>query len=205
MLARRFMILAVVIGLWLPTDCSATALGASSEEIIFVIASGWHTEVAVPEFAASNPLASLVAGFPMSRYLVFGWGARDFYMARDPGFRELLRAAVPGPAVLLVIPLAVSPSAYFGATNVWPVAVSREGAARLARFLSESTAKGANGAPIRVGNGPYPYSVFYAATGTYDASNTCNTWTAEALRAAGLQVTAAGVVFANQLLGQLHR
>jgi hypothetical protein len=47
--------------------------------------------------------------------------------------------------------------------------------------------------------------VFYAATGTYDLSHTCNTWTAEALRAAGAPVSAAGVVFAGQLLDQLGR
>src|SRR5271165_1584522 len=33
--------------------------------------------------------------------------------------------------------------------------------------------------------------------------HTCNTWTAEALRAVGLPVNAAGVVFAGQVLDQL--
>jgi hypothetical protein len=55
----------------------------------------------------------------------------------------------------------------------------------------------------RVGTGPYPQSVFYASAGTYNLSHTCNTWTAEALRVAGLPVNAAGVVFAGQVLGQL--
>jgi len=168
-----------------------------------VIAGGWHTEIALPATAVGSPLAALADGFPGARYLVFGWGAVGFYMAQDPGFGDLLRAAVPGPAVMLVIPLAVSPAAQFGAANVWPIAVTGSGAAGVAQFLWDSVAKDRNGAAIRNGAGPYSHSAFYAAAGTYDAANTCNTWTAEALRAAGLPVTAAGVVFANQLLNQL--
>ena len=59
------------------------------------------------------------------------------------------------------------------------------------------------GPPRRIGAGPYPQSVFYASTGTYNLAHTCNTWTAEALRVAGLPVNAAGVVFAGQVLDQL--
>jgi hypothetical protein len=57
--------------------------------------------------------------------------------------------------------------------------------------------------PRRIGTGPYPESVFYASTGTYNLSHTCNTWTAEALRVTGLPVTATGVVFAGQVLDEL--
>ncbi len=126
-------------------------------------------------------------------------------MARDPGLADLLRAAAPGPAVMLVVPVAVPPQAFAGADNVWPVAVSRDGARRLSQFLWESLAKDPRGAPQRVGAGPYPQSAFYAAAGRYDLTHTCNSWTAEALRAAGAPVTAAGVVFAGQLLDQLRR
>jgi hypothetical protein len=124
-------------------------------------------------------------------------------MAQNPGVADLLRAAVPGPAVMLVAPLAVSPAAYFGAANARPLAISRDGAARLADYLWRSLARGRDGAPLAIAAGPYPHSLFYAATGTYDASDTCNTWTAGALRAAGLPVTPEGVVFASQLLAQL--
>jgi hypothetical protein len=43
--------------------------------------------------------------------------------------------------------------------------------------------------------------VFYAARDTYDALHTCNTWTAETLRAGGLPVPSAGVLFVGQVLG----
>ena len=207
MLGRWSKILGLLVCFSLLADCAAppppAALASSRGEIIDVVDGGWHTEVAVPEAAISGPLANLAAEFPGARYLIFGWGARDFYMAPNPGLADLLRAAVPGPAVMLVIPLAIPPTAYFGTATAWAIPVTPDGAARLSQFLWDSAAKDRNGAPIRAGVGPYPQSMFYAASGTYDASNTCNTWTAEALRAAGLPVTAAGVVFAGQLLNQL--
>src|SRR5205823_10778951 len=64
--------------------------------------------------------------------------------------------------------------------------------------ISKELAKDPGGRPHRIAAGPYPQSLFYAATGTYDAMHTCNTWTAEGLQIAGLPVSAAGIVFADQ-------
>jgi uncharacterized protein (TIGR02117 family) len=171
--------------------------------MIYVISGGWHTELALPVEALGGPLAALKADFPSARYLVFGWGARDYYMAQNPGIGELLRAAASGPAVMLVIPLQVSPEAFFGASNVFVLPVSREGIQRLSEFLWDYLVNEQKGTLDRVGTGPYPQSMFYASTGTYNLGHTCNTWTAEALRVAGLPVNATGVVFAGQVLDQL--
>ena len=173
-------------------------------EVIYVIAGGWHTELVLPTAAIGGSLAALKRGSTDARYLVFGWGARDYYMARDPGIEDLLRAAVPGPAVLLVIPLQVSPEAFAGAGNALAVALSRGGAERLLQFLWGYLAKDAEGAPRPIEVGPYPGSIFYASTGTFDLTHTCNTWTAEALIAAGVPVSSIGVVYSGQLLDQLR-
>ncbi|MGH7117166.1 MAG: DUF2459 domain-containing protein [Stellaceae bacterium] len=179
---------------------------ASRAQTIYVIVGGWHTEIALPIASIEPPLTALTPGFPGARYLVFGWGARGYYMALHPGFADLMRAATPGPAVMLVIPLAISPVAFAGAGNAFRMAISPGGAARLSRFLWDDLAGGGNRIPRELGPGPDPQSVFYAAAGTYDLSHTCNTWTALALRTAGVPVSAAGVVFAGQLIDQLrHR
>ena len=88
-------------------------------EAIYVISGGWHTEVALPVATLDGAVKALSPEFPGARYLVFGWGARDYYMAQDFGIGDLLRAVVPGPAVMLVIPLEISPEAFFGASNVF--------------------------------------------------------------------------------------
>jgi len=176
---------------------------AARTEVIYVVSGGWHTELGLPLGAITGPLAALKPAFPSARYLVFGWGARDYYMAQNAGIGELLRAATSGPAVMLVIPLQISPEAFFGASNVFILPAAREGIQRLSQFLWDYLAVDKEGPPRRIGAGPYPQSVFYASTGTYNLGHTCNTWTAEALRVAGLPVNAAGVVFAGQVLDQL--
>lgn len=180
------------------------AAPAARSDVVYVIDGGWHTEIALPRDEIDGGLARLKAEYHAAPYLIFGWGARDFYMARNPGLGDLLRAAVPGPAVMLVTPTGVPPTAYLGPGNVWTLAVSYTGAARLSQFLWDSLAKGVDGAPLRTGAGPYPQSVFYAARGAYDASDTCNTWTAEALHAAGLPVSVSGVVLAGQVIDQIE-
>src|SRR5262249_10772539 len=125
------------------------------------------------------------------------------YMAPKVGIGDLLRAAVSGPAVMLVIPLEISPEAFFGASNVYALPAPVDGSQRLSQFLWNYLVSEESATPRRIGTGPYPQSAFYASTGTYNLSQTCNTWTAEALRVAGLPVDAAGVVFAGQVLDQL--
>jgi uncharacterized protein (TIGR02117 family) len=171
---------------------------------LYVIAGGWHTELALPLVSINPPLTTLMGRFPGAKYLVFGWGARGFYMEPHPDFADLMRAAAPGPAVMLVIPLAISPAAFAGPANTIGVAVSPAGAARLSQLLWGDLLPDRVPRPRELGPGPEPGSAFFAATGTYDLSHTCNTWTAEALRAAGVPVSAEGVVFADQLLDQLR-
>ena len=105
---------------------------------------------------------------------------------------------------MLVIPLQISPEAAFGASNGFSIPVSQEGIGRLSEFLWDYLAADEQGTPRPIETGPFPQSVFYASAGTYNLSHTCNTWTAEALRVAGLPISAAGVGFAGQVLDQLR-
>ena len=204
-----FLVLAVVWILCVVVACTSTtpvkpyAGSAPPTEMIYVISGGWHTELGLPTEALSGPLAALNQDFPSARYLVFGWGAHDYYMAQNPGIGDLLRATTPGPAVMLVIPLQISPEMFFGASNVFVLPTPPEGIQRLSQFLWNYLDKDEKGVPDRIGTGPYPQSAFYVSTETYNLGHTCNTWTAEALRLAGLPVSAVGVVFARQILDQL--
>ena len=59
----------------------------------------------------------------------------------------------------------------------------------------------AAGEPRLLADGPYEGSVYYAARDTYYGLYTCNTWTADMLRAGDLPIPAAGVLFAGQVMG----
>ena len=167
-----------------------------------VVAGGWHTGIGVPASVLGGRLAVLRRADPAAGAFGFGFGQRDYYMAADPGVGDLLRATVPGPAVLLVTPL---PAGWSREERVWHLCAPATGAAGLERFLAHAFAAGPGGAPVPVGPGPCAGCVFYAATERYDLAHTCNWWTAAALRAAGVKVRAAGVVTAGEVLRQLGR
>ena len=172
---------------------------------VYVISQGWHTEIGLPARAMTGSLAALKRASPDSRFFVFGWGQRDYYMAQNPGLGDLLKASVPGPAVMLIIPLSIPPPEFFTAdASVFTIRVSQDGLDRLSQFLWRYLEKDPDHVPHRLGNGPYPGSSFYTSSGTYSLANTCNTWTAEALRISGLPISPAGVVFAHQVVDQVR-
>lgn len=168
---------------------------------IYLIARGWHTEIALPVRSLSGPLWTLTRDFPGASYISFGWGEREYYMAQQPGPGGAVRALFPGPAVLLVTPLGRGPQ--IGA-RVFAISLSTAGLGRLADYVLTALDRPGDGTPRRLAAGPDPGSVFYAATGTYSAAYTCNTWTAEGLRVSGLPVSASGVVFAGQVVDQVQ-
>jgi uncharacterized protein (TIGR02117 family) len=170
----------------------------------YVIAFGWHAEIALPVHAIQHPLRAVTPDFPGALYLSFGWGERNYYMAPAPTAADAMKALFPGPAVLLVTPLYHPPRESKPGAQVFELGLSTAGLARLSSYLWAAFEKSADGTPRRLAAGPAAGSVFYAATGTYSSSYTCNTWTAEGLRVGGVRVAPTGVVFVGQLTDQLH-
>jgi uncharacterized protein (TIGR02117 family) len=208
---RRALLRACLAGSTLQTllGCRSTPLPTFQEPpsdgvTMYLIAAGWHTEIALPIHAIHGPLRALASDFPRSQYLVFGWGERNYYMARAPTFDDAMRALLPGPAVLLVTPLYRPPQDSRSGAQVFEVGLPTAGLDPLSNHLWAAFEKSGDGTPRRLASGPDPESVFYVATGTYSATYTCNTWTAESLRVGGIPVTSAGVVFAGQVTDQLR-
>jgi len=189
---------------------------------IAVVERGWHTDVCIRAEDAGPWLLALAhgSGFDGERFLCFGFGERQYVLTHDHGPLATLSALLPSRAALLMTVLRDSPGAAFGTGNVVNVGISRAGLIGLQAFLQaavqtdEADPPQANaadkpegkpiGKPIGLGEGPYPGSVFFAATGTYDLFYTCNTWTATALRSAGLPVHTT-VLFAGGVMRQARQ
>ena len=121
----------------------------------------------------------------------------------QPTTGDGLRALFPAPAALLVTPLDRAPSST-PAFHAYAVGMTTAGAGRLADYIWAAFEQPIKGIPGRFGFDRDPGGIFYAAGGSYSATYTCNTWTADALRAGGIPVSSAGVVFAGQLTSQLE-
>lgn len=172
---------------------------------LYAIGRGWHTDIGLPVEEIAGPLANLDQQFPGVRYLVFGFGERGYLLNRNKDLRHMLLALFPGPGAILVTALSAPPSAAFGASHVIALRLSPAGIDRVTGFLWSYLKTDARGAPQVIADGPYPGSLFYASTGTYALDHTCNTWTAEALRATGLPFSGTGVLFADQVFAQARR
>jgi len=191
--------------LLLLTTCAGPPLPPpGNTATVIVVDRGWHTEIALPADALDHRFDALRARFPGARSFTFGFGERLYVQKRDRTMFDALRALLPSDGMVLVTALNTTPLAAFGPDDVVPLAVSAAGFDGVVDFISHSISDTAAGAPDFVGEGPYPGSAFYASTRTYYGLFTCNTWTAEALRAAGIPVTSTAALFASQVMGQVR-
>jgi uncharacterized protein (TIGR02117 family) len=177
---------------------------AGNTATVIVVDRGWHTEIGLPADALDARFDALRAQFPGARAFTFGFGERLYVQKRDRTALDALRALLPSDGMVLVTALNTTPEGAFGREDAIPLAVSAAGFAAVVDFVRRSMSDDGAGAPVFVGDGPYPGSAFYASTLTYFGLYTCNTWTAEALRAGGVPMTTGAVLFADQVTGQVR-
>jgi hypothetical protein len=131
-------------------------------------------------------VASLARGFDGASVLCFGFGEKRFMVQGRHDPLTMLGTLAPSEAAVMMTVLRGTPEAAFGAQNVVEVPVDDAGLASMQRYLRASIETDAAGAPRLLAGSPSENSVYFAASGTYDAFHTCNTWTARALRSAGI-------------------
>jgi uncharacterized protein (TIGR02117 family) len=158
---------------------------------IYVESNGIHTGIVVPKLAAGvdwRPLARAdhlrdprYAGYD---HLSFGWGERAFYLGTptwaDVRPATILHAAIGSDRTLVHVDHLPRPAT---GPQVKALVLRPEEYRRLAAFIAASIAPG--GGHRR---GYYGYDAFYAGRGRYTAITTCNEWTGEGLRAAGVRM-----------------
>ncbi len=176
-----------------------------SEDVVYVVDHGWHTDIGVPASELSGPVAVFRAIFPGAASLVFSFGKRTFITAPVDDWSEYLLGPIPGPAAFLVTGLSVMPDEAYDAAPVVILHLPAGGARALSDFLWNEFQKDRTGRPRLIDRAPFPGGLFYAATETYTLTHTCNTWAANALRTAGVPVDPDGVVFAGQVMARARQ
>jgi hypothetical protein len=171
---------------------------------VIVVRRGWHIDLG---FAVSDlyaPLHAVAADTPSARYLFFGFGDMRYLMAKKHGSSTLAAALWPGRGIMLVTALDNTPQQGFGAEHVIELELSADDAQALQEFVWNSFVAQQGGASV-YRPGPYEGSLYFLARPGYSGFHTCNTWAAEALKAARLGVHSGGVLFARQLWSQVRR
>ncbi len=187
-----------------PPSPATVADAPGADHIVHVVRRGWHAGLIVERAALLRAgLPAEAADFPAAAFLEFGWGDRRYYMAPDPTPGMALRAALtPTRAALHVEPRAHPPA---GATpDTLAVPLSDADFARLAHALSETFERRPGETATPLAPGQRPGARFYAATGRFHLLNTCNTWIARTLAAAGVAIDPSGTATAGDLMRRLR-
>jgi uncharacterized protein (TIGR02117 family) len=196
--------------LWASSSCIAQPAsvspladaGASSS--VYIARRGWHTDIGLAISDLAPPLDAVAAKFGGVRYIFFGFADKHYLSAKNHNAPTLLAALWPGGAVILVTALSGSPDQAFGASHVIHLTLREDQMRALRTFLWNSFVASDQTLSVYK-EGPYEGSLYYLGRAKYSAFHTCNTWAAQALRAAGLRVHTTGVIFAGQLWSQARR
>jgi hypothetical protein len=185
------------------SSCSAANAGADSSTI-YVARRGWHIDIGMAAADLSPPLAQAAAALPGARFVFFGFADKHYLLAKNHGGPVLLSALFPGASILLTTGISNSPAEGFGAAHVITLIATQDQMRELQAFIWRSL-RTQNDMLEVYRDGPYEGSVYFLGKPKYSALHTCNTWGAEALRAAGFHVHTVGVIFAAQLWVQARR
>ena len=161
---------------------------------IFIQTNGVHTWVMVPKVTPVMDWRRLARPEHIrdpryaGDYIAIGFGNRDFYLNTptwsDLSLKTAAAAAVGGGPSLMHVDHSWYPKPK---DYQRPIRLSLEEYRRLTRFLLESfDYREGKWMPL-IGRGYGPSDVFYDSRTPYNFTRTCNEWTGEALRAAGVK------------------
>ncbi len=169
---------------------------------IHIVSNGWHTGIVIARGDIPEGAVPEVRDFPQAHFFEFSWGDARYFPAPQKGLGMIMSALfTPTPAVMHLAGLPGSPRSVFPSAETVPLQLSPEGLDALVAFLDQTFDRdaGAEGKP-----GLYPFSRFYPANGRFHMFNTCNTWTARGLAAAGVPIKVTGTLQAEELMVQLR-
>lgn len=180
-----------------PSPPAAVTAAAGPPPIeAYVTSNGVHTDLVLPLRAGGIDWTQVFdpAHFGTlpadAAFVAIGWGDREFYL-NTPRWRDLTlgRAlgAVSGTGRSL-LHVTWLRRADLGA-RTWHLPLSPEQADRLRAHVLRTLAPGPDGRAVAVPGHYGAADAFFEARGAYDLFTTCNTWTGDALRQAGVPMS----------------
>ncbi len=164
---------------------------------LYVVNHGWHTGLVIRRGDIPEGLWPEQRQAPPGEYVEIGWGEREFYQTRDPSLLQALRAAFwPAPSVLHLVGFNGPVAERFPYSEVIALQVNDAAMGRVTKYISDAYERDTAGKIIRMGQGLYGDSRFFAGSDYFHLFRTCNVWTAQALRLAGCPV-GAGITARN--------
>jgi uncharacterized protein (TIGR02117 family) len=179
--------------------------------VAYAVSNGWHTGLIVPASRINALLPGLKQRFskpgidaaPEPAYYEIGWGDQGFYEASEITVLMSLRALFYSPGSVMHVVAVNNPAQEFSASQLVKFCLQKHQLADLEKFIVSSFAYDAAGQTISRRPGLYGDSQFFKGAGTYHFLNSCNTWTAKALRSAGFDISPTFKMFSAQVMNNI--
>ncbi|AMC33822.1 TIGR02117 family protein [Janthinobacterium sp. B9-8] len=173
---------------------------------IYVVNNGWHTGLVVPAQPLQDLFPELKQRFANAAYLEIGWGDKGFYQTPDVTVKVALRAIFGlSGSIIHVVAIPQSPEQHFARQNPRAFCLKPQQLSALNQFIAASFYQNNNKNIIAGQAGIYGDSQFYEAVGSYHLFNTCNSWTAQSLQSAGLEISAFLKLTASSVMDALSK
>ncbi len=177
----------------------------NDETVIHVTSNGWHSGIVIAKGDIPPGRIPETADFKDAQFFEFGWGDAKFYPSKDVTIGMSMDALlVPTPTVIHMVGLWTEPARYFPKAEIVPLKVNTENLHALIDFIDASFNRGGKPRATASAPGLYADSRFYPAHGTFHLLNTCNTWTGQALAAAGFDIGPPGTAQAEALMQKVR-
>lgn len=188
---RMLLRITLIIAALLSVSTASYAADSTEQKLrIYVVGSRWHAGLMLPAASMNALVPSLHERFPKAESYEIGWGDMDFYQAEEVTVGLAIEALFFSKGSLLhVVGVPASVHSYLEGKDVAESCVSVGEYQRMARLIAQTFALGNDGKPVPLGAGLYGDSQFYKANGEYKMLNNCNQWSAEILKAGGLDIS----------------
>ena len=183
---------AALIGSLVPVNSGWTE--ADEGITVYIADNGVHTDIVMParaqglDWTPLLPKSDLAAPNPDARWVAFGSGEEQVYLETPTWWDlspETIWAALTGSKRVMHVEWVTDPSYAVREIRLRPEEYRRLWAAIRADFDL-----GPDGRPVHVNHPGYGCcDAFYWAGGRFSALSTCNTWTADKLRLAGVETS----------------
>lgn len=187
-----------------PLVVTKTNITAATANKVYIVSHGWHTGLVVESKLIKALIPQLQQRFATAPYIEFGWGDKGFYQAEDITVALTIQAIFwPTESVIHAVAITEKPEIYFSGSDIENICLDKRQYSRLIDFIKTSFLQNNNGDIIKLSHGIYGDSQFYKGQGDYYLMNTCNKWTAKALKSAGLPISTTFKLTASSVMSFL--
>ena len=141
--------------------------------------------------------------FSDRKYIEIGWGDKTFYQTSNPSFSMAFDALLKSTSsVIHLYGFDQTIRTTFKDAEIIELDIEEDNYIKLLYFIHKSFTLNADGSAQLKGPGLYgkENSFFYAANGKFHMFNTCNTWVANAIQAAGIGINSNSIMTSDSLM-----